>query len=103
MIDIKPFTEKLDRLSEYMVILIDGHGKSWYIDIETLSLKCDDYTVEEIMRIYFEAGIFLEPSNKKRIDNPRKITFDEWLENTTQMNKRKTHETQSQQSTTINN
>mgnify|MGYP001558746926 CR=1 FL=1 len=85
MIDIKPFTDKLDRLSEYMGIFIENKSSVWWINLGSIPRM----NPETFFRLYAETGVMFFDGNQPPL--PTRISFDEWLE------------TQSQQSTTINN
>jgi hypothetical protein len=78
MIDIQPYLDKLDKLREYMFLRIDGKGKVFSINIDAIPIH---HTPEEIIQLYYQTGFLLGTSiYNDSYQQPREITFDEWLE-----------------------
>lgn len=77
MIDVKPFTDKLDKLGEYMNLRIDGFGKVFKINLDAIPKP---KTVKEILDLYFQTGwLFGTNMYNGNYEPPKEITFEEWL------------------------
>ena len=79
MIDIQPHLDKLDRLKEYMDAKIDSKGEGVWIDIYSLDITWKQYTVNELIELFFQTGVLLGNSNQQQ-STIRKVTFEEYLQ-----------------------
>lgn len=81
MIDVQPFLDKLDRLKEYMELRIDGKGKVFSINIDAIP---NQITTEQIIKLYYQTGwLFGTNIYNDNYQQPRELSFDEWLETLT--------------------
>jgi predicted transcriptional regulator len=78
MIEVQKYLDKLDRLKEYMGLVIDGkiQGRIWFN-----ALAFPDLPIKELIRLYNETGMMFCNSEEPTIF--KQFTFDEWLETLT--------------------
>lgn len=74
MIEVQPFIDKLDKLREYMGLLIDSRitGRIWFNANALPNLP-----FEKLMEIYNQTGIMFY--NSEEPTKFEQFTFEEWL------------------------
>jgi hypothetical protein len=69
---------KLERLKDYMGMVIDGYGSHIWLNIDAVH----QITPEQFLRLYAETGMMFYNSNPPP-EPVKKLSFEEWFEKVT--------------------
>ena len=75
MIQITPYIQKLDRLREYINLMIDGKGGFCWVNIDAIP----QMNPEQFFRLYAETGMIFFDGNPPPPPT-KKLSFEEWLQ-----------------------
>jgi len=74
MIDVQPYIDKLEKLKEYMALVIDNRGSCISFNTDVFSsLRPND-----IIDLYLQTGIMFYRDGYQQ-SKVKKLTFEEWL------------------------